>query len=151
MHCFLKLHLFNNTSFSMTVYFWLQNFLNFGIFPNYSLKPDGIYQRAASNENIHTDTLSSLREGYKIFCWIFDHDLTSVCLDPPPPFFCDTIIALGLVIVRPCGELQNSGPAGRRDKTTHFYSKRAHIEQQNYKMTENARESITIFFTGQIA
>ena len=70
---------------------------------------------------------------------------------PPPPFFCNTIIALGLVIVRPCGELRNSGPAGRRDKTTHFYSKQAHIEQQNYKMTENARESITIFFTGQIA
>ena len=49
----------------MTVYFWFQIFLNFDISHNYSFKPDGIYQRAASNDNINTDTLSSLMEGYK--------------------------------------------------------------------------------------
>ena len=49
----------------MTVNFLLEKFLKFDISHNYSFEPDGIYQRAASVDNIHTDTLSSLREGYK--------------------------------------------------------------------------------------
>ena len=65
MHCLSKLNLFHNTSFSMTVNFRLEKYLNFDISHNYSFEPDGIYQRAASVDNIHTDTLSSLREGYK--------------------------------------------------------------------------------------
>ena len=79
--------------------------------------------------------------------------ISPLSVSTPPPFFCNTIIALGLVIVRPCGELRNSRPAGRRDKTTPFYSKRAHIEQQNYKITENAQHNRVNnnLLTGQIA
>ena len=142
MHCLSKLNLFHNTSFSMKVNFRLEKFLNFDISHNYSFEPDGIYQRAASVDNIHTLTLSSLREGYKknsveSVIMISPLSLSTV----PPPLFCNTIIALGLVIARPCGELHNSRPAGRRDKTTPFYSKWANIQQKNYKITENAQHN----------